>query len=292
MVRESAGDRIFHTCIVLFCGFAIVITLYPFVYVLSMYISNPRHVLDQSVWLYPKGLSVKAYRIVLSNPEIWRSYYNTVWYATVGTILNLILTITSAYALSRPKFFLRKHIMLFIAFTMFFSGGLIPLFIIVRKLGIYNTRLAMILPTAVSAWNLIIARTFLSTNVPETMHESAFMDGAGELQILVRIYLPLSKPIIAVLALYYAVGHWNAYFNALIFLPNRDLQPLQLYLVRILTQYSNELVGDINITIDRSAYGVQLKYAAIIFTILPIICVYPFLQKYFVKGVMIGALKG
>lgn len=291
-MQESRGDRIFIGTIVAFCIFAVIITLYPFVYVFSMSISEPIHVIAQEVWLYPMGFSLGAYKLVFENPEIWRSYYNTVWYAAVGTALNVVMTLLGGYPLSRPKFFLRNYIMFFISFTMFFSGGLIPLFILIRKLGLYNTRMALVLPTAVSAWYIIIARTFFRSTIHESLHESAIIDGAGEFRILMQIVIPLSKPIIAVLALFYAVTHWNSYFAALIFLPSKELQPLQLYLVRVLIQASEELLGNMDTGLSRTSYAMQLKYATIIVAVLPIVCVYPFLQRYFVKGVMIGALKG
>jgi putative aldouronate transport system permease protein len=291
-IREAAGDRIFLLVVQACCVFAVIITLYPFVYVLSMSISDPIAVISQSVWLWPKGFSLGSYRMVFENPEVFRAYLNTIWYVVVGTGINVVMTILAAYPLSRPHFVLRGPFMLFIAFTMFFSGGLIPLFILIRQLGLYNTRWAVILPVAVQAWYIIIARTFFTSNIPESLHESARLDGAGEGAILLRIILPLSTPIVAVLALFYAVGHWNSYFYAMIFLPNKNLQPLQLYLVRVLTQFSEELVGQLGPGIERTSYAQQLKFAVIIVAILPIICVYPFLQKYFVQGVMIGAIKG
>jgi putative aldouronate transport system permease protein len=291
-VRESAGDRLFVGVIVFLCVLAMIVTLYPFVYVLSMSISEPIYVISQSVWLWPKGFSLGSYKLVFENPEIFRSYYNTIWYAVVGTIVNVVMTVLAAYPLSRPHFVLRKPLTFFIAFTMFFSGGLIPLFILVRQLGLYNTRWSLILPGAVSAWYVIIARTFFTSSIPESLHESARLDGAGEGTILMRIILPLSTPIISVLALFYAVGHWNAYFAALVFLPNKDLQPLQLYLVRVLIQFSEEFLREMGTGLERTSYAQQLKYSVIIVAILPIICIYPFVQKYFVKGVMIGAIKG
>lgn len=289
-MNKSAGDRIFLLAVKLICLVTVIVTLYPFIYVVSMSISSKEAAISQSVWLLPIGLSLDSYKMVFQNPDIWLSYYNTVWYAVVGTIINVVMTYLAAYPLSRKKFFLRNQLMIMISFTMFFSGGLIPSFLLMKALHLYNTRWVMILPGAVSAWYVIIARQYLYT-IPESMHEGATIDGAGEFRIMTRIFIPLCKPILAVLILFYVVGHWNSYFNALLFLPDKNLQPLQLYLVKVIVQNSSEAIRNIPGGLERSIYAVQLKYAIIIVTILPILCVYPFLQKYFVQGVMIGAIK-
>ena len=276
--------------IVFLLFFIIVITLYPFIYVLSMSISDPIYAIKQEIWLLPKGFSLGAYKMCFENPDIWNSYYNTIWYAVVGTCINILMTIIAAYPLSRRTFFAKDFFMMGIAFTMFFGGGLIPAFLLIKNLGLYNTRWAMVIPGAVGAYYIIIARTYFET-IPESLQESAKIDGANDITILFRIFIPLCKPIIAVLILFYAVGHWNSYFSALIYLPNVKLQPLQLYLVKILIQNQMSMMSGMTDQYERTLYAVQLKYAAIIVSILPIICTYPFLQKYFVKGVMIGAIK-
>jgi putative aldouronate transport system permease protein len=234
---------------------------------------------------------VGAYKLVFENPDVWRAYYNTIWYTLVGTTINVFMTVIGAYPLSRKNLIGRNFFTFFITFTMFFSGGLIPSFLLIKNLGLYNTRWAMVLPGAVSAWYIIIARTYFQSSIPDGLIDAAKIDGCNDISILFRIVIPLSAPIIAVLALFYAVGHWNSFFNALLYLPDKNLQPIQIYLVRVLIQASPELIGQIQDEFARSAYFIQLKYAVIIITILPIICVYPFLQKYFVKGVMIGAIK-
>jgi putative aldouronate transport system permease protein len=276
------------------CIFAGVITLYPFIYVLSMAISEPKYVIAQSVWLLPKGFSLQALKIVINNQGLLRSYYNTIWYTVVGTTINVIMTLLAAYPLSRKKFFLKKPITFIITFTMFFGGGLIPSFILINKLGLYNTRWAIVLPGAVAAWYIIIARTFFN-NIPDSMHESPKLDGAGEFRILMSIYMPLSIPLIAVLTLFYAVGHWNSYFSALLYLPNKKLQPLQVLLMNVLTKEASDTImmsaDPAMARSDRSLVAIQIRYAVIMVVITPIIIVYPFLQKYFVKGVMIGAIK-
>jgi len=266
------------------------ICLYPFLYVFSMSISAPEHVLRRDVFLWPKGIGLEGYKLVMENPSFWRSYYNTLWYTGVGTCLNVIMTVLAAYPLSRENFILRRPISIMITITMFISGGMIPFFIIVSRLGLYNTRLAMILPFAVGAWYVIIARTFYS-QISESLAEAARIDGANDLQILIRIMLPLSKAIIAVLALFYAVGYWNSYFWALVLLPDVTIQPLQIYLYKILIQLREDAMGGMQISISRAAATEQLKYAAIIVSIIPILMIYPLLQKHFVKGVMIGAVK-
>lgn len=277
------------------CIFAGVVTLYPFIYILSMSISDPKHVISQSVWLLPKGLSFQALKIVIDNQGLLRSYYNTIWYTVVGTTINVIMTLCAAYPLSRKRFILKKPITFMIALTMFFGGGLIPSFILINNLGLYNTRWAIVLPGAVAAWYIIIARTFLS-NIPDSMYESPKLDGASEFRILTSIYFPLSLPLVAVLTLFYAVNHWNSYFSALLYLPNKKLQPLQVLLVSVLTRESSDTImmsaDPAMARSDRSLVSVQIRYAVIIVVITPIIIVYPFLQKYFVKGVMIGAIKG
>jgi putative aldouronate transport system permease protein len=282
--------RIGQSILTLILLFAALITLYPFLYVFSMSISAPEHVIARDVYFWPRGFGLDGYRLALQNPTIWRSYYNTIWYTLVGTCLNVVMTILAAYPLSRDNFILRRPVSIMITITMFLSGGMIPFFIIVSRMGLYNTRLAMILPFAVSAWNILIARTFYS-QISESLAEAAKIDGANEFQILLRIMLPLSKAIMAVLALFYAVGYWNSYFWALVFLRNPDLQPLQIYLYKILIQLQQDTMGGMQINISRAAATEQLKYAAIMITILPILAIYPLLQKHFVKGVMIGAIK-
>jgi putative aldouronate transport system permease protein len=241
--------------------------------------------------MFPKGFSLEGYRLIFNNAAIWQSYYNTIIYTVGGTALSLVMTLLAAYPLSRTNFIFRRPVSFFITFTLFFSGGLIPWFLLITQLGMYNTRWALIIPGAISTYNMIVARTFYE-QIPESLSEAALIDGANEFQILSRIMVPLSSAILAVLTLWYAVGNWNAYFPSLILLRDAKLQPLQLYLYRILILQEQSTQGGQAFTIDRTAATYQLKYAAIIITIVPILCIYPFLQKYFVKGVMIGAIKG
>jgi len=287
--RTTSG-RLADAAIAIIMIFVIVICLYPLVFVFSMSISDPLAAAAQEVWLFPKGFSLNAYKLVLDNPDIWKSYANTLWYTVGGTALNVTMTILLAYPLSRRSFVLRHPITLMIVFTMLFNGGLIPTFILVNNIGLYNTRWALIILGAVGVWYVIIARTYFST-IPDSLVESAKLDGANDIRIFWSIVVPLSKPIIAVLVLFYAVGHWNSYFSALIYLPNKDLQPLQLYLVKVLVESTN-LADSVLPGEEKSLALMQIKYSIIIVATLPILFVYPFLQKYFVKGVMIGAIKG
>ncbi|TNJ62689.1 carbohydrate ABC transporter permease [Paenibacillus hemerocallicola] len=290
MSRRTWGDRISYGFICAILAVALLITLYPFVYVLSMSISDPIHVMNNSVWLFPKGFSLETYKKVFENGEIWVAYGNTLFYTVVGTAINVVMTFLAAYPLSRRTFSGRKVIMVGVVVTMFFSGGLIPSFILINELGLYDTRWALLLPGAVSAFNIIIARTFFQ-NIPESLFESAKMDGANDIGILFRIVLPLSKAVLAVLTLFYAVGHWNNYFNAMLYVSNVKLQPVSLYLMKILIQNQDPTMQDMREALDRMLFSMQLKYTMIVITTLPIVCIYPFLQKYFVQGVMIGSLK-
>lgn len=274
-----------------FSGLMAFAAVYPFLYVLSMSISDPYEVLAQRVWLFPRGFSLESYRTTLKSREIWTAFYNTVWYTAVGSALHVVITLAGAYALSRKDFPLRGPIMTYIAVTMFFSGGLIPSFILVNQLHLYNTRWVIPLLGATSAWNLIIARVYFQSSIPESLIESARIDGAPEGRILAGIVIPLSKPLVAIITLYAAVHFWNTYFTALLYIPNADLQPLQVFLVRMLIYAGDEVHTDMVDIIGQQMSLVQIKYTVIIVAILPIVCLYPFLQKYFVKGVMIGAIK-
>jgi len=271
---------------------AILITLYPFIYIISLSISEPMEIMKRSVWFLPKGFSLESYRTLLGDPAVLQAYYNTLWYTVVGTLVNVTLTVMAAYALSKKTFFLRRQLSLYIVIPMFVSGGIIPLYIVVTSLGMYNTPWALIFPTAISAFNLIVARTYFES-LPESLSESAKLDGANDLTILLRIMVPIAKPIISVLTIFYAVYHWNEYFNPMLYLSDGDLQPIQLYLRNIL------VAGMTSGTAPVSGQGIartfiyeQMKYASIVIAVLPITIIYPFFQRHFVQGVMIGAVKG
>ncbi len=290
-IKESAGSRIADVLINAVGVLVILITLIPFMHVVAMSLSDPLLVMKQEIFLWPRQVQLRAYQMVLENQLFWTSYKNTIWVVVVGTLVNIFVTVLLAYPLSRRHTVGRRPIMLLITFTMFFSGGMVPLFIVVSQLGLYNNRWALILPSAVSTYNLIVCRTFFE-GIPDSLIESAKLDGANDIRILVSIVLPLSSAIIAVLVLFYAVGHWNSYFPAMLYLPDTKLQPVQVYLVRVLIQDTEEMAQDSSAGASRAMLVQQLKYAVIIVTVLPIAVIYPFLQKYFVQGVMIGAIKG
>lgn len=288
-VRKSTTETIVDILIYLATYLVIIVSVYPFIYVLSMSISDPKHLLDGSIWLYPKGFSLGSYERLFQNPEIWIDYYNTIFYTVSGTAISVVVTCMAAYPLARRVFFLRKPMMMMIVLSMFFSGGLIPMFLLIKELGIYNTRWAIILPAAASAFLVIVARTFFQ-GISEDLHDSAKLDGANDIQMLMRVVVPLSKPIIAVLSLFYAVAQWNSFFPAMLYLPDSKLQPISLYLIKIVMHDSKELLHDIP-SQSMETYSIQLKYSVIMVVVTPILFIYPFLQKHFVKGVMIGSLK-
>ncbi|MCR8636458.1 carbohydrate ABC transporter permease [Paenibacillus radicis (ex Xue et al. 2023)] len=286
------GERIFDVFNVIALSLLMLVTLYPIYYVAISSISNPTELMAHKgmIWV-PQGLSLKAYSMVFDNPMILKGYGNTLFIVIVGLLFNLTLTAFGAYALSRKGLYYRKQLTLFIIFTMFFSGGLIPYYLTVKGLGLTNTVWALIIPQAINTFNLIIMRTTFQA-IPDSLEESAKIDGANDFVILFRIIIPISLPIMAVMILYYGVSHWNSWFNAMIFLRNRELFPLQLILREILI--SGETAGMVTgaESGDMVMLAETLKYATIMIATLPILFVYPFLQKYFVKGALLGAIKG
>ncbi len=290
-INYGKSDRLFQLIIVLFMSMIMSICIYPLLYVLSMSISDSVKIAVNPVVLFPRGISFAAMEKLFEKSTIWGYYYNTIWYTVVGTVINIVLTIMLAYPLSRKDFGGRKFITILITFTMLFSGGLIPTYMLVSRIGLYNTRWALVLPTAVSVFNTILARTFFM-GIPNSLAESAKLDGANDIVILTKIILPVSKAIISTLCIYYAVAHWNSYLSALLYLSDMKLHPLQMFLVKVLINNDPMLIGGYEESIDRLFVAEQLKYAAIVISVLPILCVYPFFQKYFTKGVMLGSLKG
>jgi len=293
-MAESRGDRFIMSSIYILLGVISLIVLYPVYFVMVASLSNPEDVMLGKVWLWPTDFSFVGYQRIFENNELMKGYLNTILYTFFGTVLNVVMTIAAAYPLSRHDFKGRNVFTLMIVFTMFFSGGMIPTYLLIKDLGILDTFWAMILPTAVSVWNILIMRTFFQNSIPKELQEAAFLDGCSNMKLLMRIILPLSGPVLAVMVLFYAVGHWNSYFNALIYLSDRDKYPLQLFLREILIQDQMQNMVDLGSdTFSRSLMEVEaIKYAAVIVTNLPMLLLYPFLQKYFIKGVMIGAIKG
>lgn len=269
-------------------GLVALMTLYPFLYVIFASFSDPVKLMGNSgLLLKPLGFSLNAYKKVFVNPSIYSGYLNTIFYVTAGTMINILATCMAAYVLSRKQFMLRRFLTILFIFTMYFNGGLIPSYLLIKDLGLINSRLSLILPGAVSTFNLMIMITGFE-GIPQSLEESARIDGAGEWTILFRIIMPLAKPTIMVILLYYAVGHWNSWFNAMIYLRDAQKMPIQIFLRDILTRSQ---LGAMTGQTDVEDVGQTIKYATIIVSTVPILCIYPFIQKHFVKGVMIGAVK-
>lgn len=294
VTKESPVDRVFMAAVYIFLSLSLIVTLYPLVYVLSASFSSPAAVISGKVWLFPVEPTLMGYQAVFENQSITTGFRNSLVYMVLGTAVSLALTMLTAYPLSRKELYGRKIFTWIFVFTMFFSGGLIPFFIIVRDLGMYNTIWAMIIPTALSVWNVILARTFIQTTIPDEIYEASHLDGCGDIKFLFQIVLPLSTPIIAVLGLYYAVGQWNSYFTALIFLQSHELMPLQIILrsILILNNIDPNMMQNFDAQLVHQGLIDLLKYAVIVVASVPVLCIYPFIQKYFVKGVMIGSIKG
>ena len=292
-IKGSIGDNIFGVVNTILMIGLMGVTLYPLLYAAFASVSDPASFMQfRGALLRPLGFTLEAYRRVFDNPMILIGYRNTLFYMIAGTFLNLLMTSLGAYVLSRRNVPLIRPIMMGIVFTMFFSGGLIPTFLLVgRTLGMMDTPWALIVPVAISTYNLIIMRTGFEA-VPYELEEAARIDGANDLDILFRVILPLSKPVLAVMILFYAVAHWNAFFSAMVYLRNREWYPLQLVLREILIVNAIDSMVTGGSTGDVIPIGETIKYATIVVATLPILCVYPFLQRYFVKGVMIGAIKG
>lgn len=288
--KLNKGDMAFKLAAYAFVIFIVIITLYPMLYILSCSISDPDEVIKGSIFLFPKKITLEAYRRVINDAEIWLSYRNTIVYVTVGTLVNLFLTFITGYPLSRRQFKARNTIMMFFAFTMWFNGGLIPTYLVVRGLGLIDSMWALILPSAISTYNLILVRTFLEA-IPEEIQEAAKIDGAGEWYVFYKIILPLSKPILAVISLFCAVAHWNTYFSALIYLNDEKKYPLQMVLRKLLVDLDLQDQSIFDASNEKTAIAQTVRYSSIIVATVPILCIYPFLQKYFVKGALIGAIK-
>lgn len=290
--RQSIGDMVFDTVVFILLFVAVVICLYPFVYVVSVAISSGEAVNKGLVTLFPVDLDFTAMKSVLKYQQLWTSYINTTFYTFVGTFLNIIFTCLAAFPLSRKRFFLRKKMNFLLAFTMYFSGGLIPFYIVVTSLGMYNSRWVMIIPSLLSAYNVMICRSAFES-ISEELFENAALEGANDFYIMSRIAVPLIKPTLAVLTLYYAVARYNDFFTALLFTSKKELEPLQLFLRRILLQASMEITQMTNVSMAAvSQSTIQVRYVCIVVAVLPIMLLIPFVQKYLVQGTMLGAVKG
>ncbi|QCT91592.1 carbohydrate ABC transporter permease [Enterococcus sp. M190262] len=299
LVKDTRADKIFLVFVYFFLAIALLIVLYPLIYIVSASISNPHLVNSGEMWLLPKGVTFEGYRTLLGNSSIWRGYLNTIYYTVLGTSINLLVTLPCAYALSRDDFYGRRAFTNFMLVTMFLSGGLIPSYLLIRSLGMLNTVWALVIPGAVSVYNVVVTRTFFQTTIPREMEEAAIVDGCSDFRLFMQIVLPLSTPIIAVMALFYGGGHWNSFFSALIYLSDKSMYPLQMILreILILQDMSSNTVSNVTSEMASMLYSKQqlaevIKYGVMIVSSLPVIIVYPFLQKYFVKGMMVGSIKG
>ncbi len=292
-LSEGLSDKILDIIIWLLVIFAVIITLYPFLYVLSVSISDGTAVAKGQIVLLPKGFTLETYGTVTQYNQLWVSYKNTAIYTVLGTVCNIIFTCLAAYPLSRKQFFLRRKLNFFVVFTMYFSGGLIPTYMVVTGLGLYNSRLAMIIPVLLSTYNMMICRSAMES-VPQDLFENASLEGASDWYMMVHIAVPLIKPTLAVLTLYYAVARYNDFFNAMLYLGKSELQPLQMFLRRILIMSSAEILQAAGTSGAAAAAQntLKIRYVCIVLAALPIFCITPFVQKYLVTGTMLGAVKG
>ncbi len=292
--RQVPKDKMFTTFCIVIALILTLIVLYPVVYVISASFSSPAALLQGDVWLWPVDFTLKGYKAVFDYKKVWIGYGNTIFYTIVGTLFNVSMTMICAYPLSRKNLPGRGIIMGLFTFTMLFSGGLIPNYIWLKNLNMLDTRWVMLLPSAMSVYNMIVARTFIQNNIPEELYDAAKIDGSDDISFFFRIVLPLTKAVMAVLALWYAVGHWNSYFNAFIYLKDYKLYPLQIFLKDVLVSNSFSTAEMLNPEshVDLLNLKLLLKFSLIVVSAAPLCALYPFVQKYFVKGVTIGSVKG
>ena len=291
---HSRNDLVFNSVSGTILTIILFIVLFPLIYTISASFSDPKMVTAGKLYFLPVGFNLDSYREVFKNQDIMIGYRNTLIITLAGTLLNMILTVCGAYPLSRKDFYGRNVLMRLFSFTMFFGGGIIPLFLVVQSLGLLNSWASLILPSAVSTYNLIIMRTYFENSVPYELQEAAYIDGCSNLGILVKVVLPLSGPVLAVLSLYYAVGYWNSYFSAMMYINDRSKYPLQLFLreVLVMNQAQNMMDSSAEEMARQAMRAETIKYSVIVVSSVPMLILYPFVQKFFVKGVMIGALKG
>ncbi|MDQ0900538.1 carbohydrate ABC transporter permease [Paenibacillus sp. V4I7] len=291
-IRESVGDKLFLSSIYVILSLLLVVVLYPLIYIFSSSFSSPSAVTSGRVWLWPVEFSLKGYATLIENPKVVTGYANSLFYTAAGTIISVALTIMIAYPLSRKTFFGRNMLMMLITFTLLFSGGLIPTYLVVKQMGLIDTRWALLIPNAIWVWQVIIARTFFQSSIPDELIDASEIDGCSDLRFMWSVVVPLSKPIIAVLFLMYAVGQWNAYFDALIYLKTANLFPLQLILRSIIILNNSSNATDALKQVERQQLAELLKYSLIVVATLPVLVIYPFVQRYFVQGMLVGSVKG
>ena len=293
-IRLSTGEKVFYTAAYIIIALLMLVVLYPLIYILSASFSSPSAVTTGKVVLWPVDLSVQGYETVFRYPSIWRSYLNTIFYTTAGTFINVSMTLICAYPLARKGLPHKGFFTFLFSFTMMFGGGMIPHYLLMRDLKLLNTVWVMLIPGAMAVYQMIVTRTFIQSTIPEDLLEATQVDGCNDFRFFFQFVLPLSKAVIAVIAMQYAIGHWNDYFNAFLYLSKEELYPLQILLRKILvmSQIAASDIEDPDLATAMIGLADLLKYALIVVATAPILCVYPFIQKYFVKGVMIGSLKG
>ncbi len=292
-IRESRTDRWFLLCVYLMLTVFLAIVLLPLLYIVASSFSSPEAVSSGRVWFWPVEFSLRGYNAVFANPQIIQGYLNSLFYTVVGTFVSVVMTVAIAYPLSRRTLVGRNVVTTLILFTMLFTGGLIPTYLVVQSAGLLDTRWALIIPQAIGVWQVIIARTYFRTAIPEELVEASYLDGCGDLRFLWSVVIPLAKPMIAVVALMYAITQWNSYFDALIYLKSQDLFPLQIVLrnILILNTYGGGAV-DASVVLERQQLADLLKYSLIVVASVPVLLIYPFVARYFTKGILIGAIKG
>jgi len=291
MLRDSRGDKIFRFFSGLFLILLAAIVLYPVYFIVIASFSDPDAVLAGKVVLWPVDINLDGYIKIIERTDVWLGYRNTIIYTVLTVVLSLLVTIPAGWALSRKTLPGKKFLMMYFTIPMFFGGGLIPFYNVMSNLGLINTIWAIVLPSILSVWNLFMTKTFFESSVPNGLIEAAKIDGAGHFRTFISVVLPLAKAILAVMALYYAVGQWNSYFNAMIFLQDETLYPLQLVLKEILIASESTVGGSGETILQQYRLANQLKYVSVIVSSLPVLMLYPFVQKYFAQGVMIGSLK-
>ncbi|OPJ59274.1 carbohydrate ABC transporter permease [Clostridium oryzae] len=291
MIKKSKSYRLFQSFNILFMLLVIAVTLYPFIYVVAQSFSSEHYINAGKVFFLPKGLNIDTYKEVMKQQDFWINYKNTVIYTVVATAISMFMTTIFAYALSKKRLKARGFFLAIVVFTMFFNGGLIPNYLLVKYLGMRNTIWSVVIPGAISTWNLLIMKSFFES-MPNELEEAASVDGLNTYGILIRIILPLSLPILTTITLFYAVGNWNSWFGAFLYMDKKDMFPVQLYLRNIIAGASATSVNQGTDTDAQQQVAANIKSVSIVLTVLPIICIYPFIQKYFVTGVMIGSVKG
>ncbi|MDR6551687.1 carbohydrate ABC transporter permease [Paenibacillus qinlingensis] len=291
-VKDSLGDKMFLIAVYVLLSLLLIVVLYPLIYVISSSFSSPAAVTSGRVWLWPVELSLKGYNTLIHNEKVVIGYANSLFYTSVGTIISVVLTIMIAYPLSRKTFFGKNVLMMLITFTLLFSGGLIPTYLVVKQMGLIDTRWALLIPNAIWVWQVIITRSFFQSAIPDELFDASEIDGCSDFRFLRSVVVPLSKPIIAVLVLIYAVGQWNAYFDALIYLKSASLFPLQLILRSIIILNNSSNATDALKQVERQQLAEALKYSLIVVTTLPVLIIYPFVQRFFVQGMLVGSVKG